>query len=1488
MCARKLNDGGLTVCFYLLAKKEWRSVTRSFYDSEPLQITCQITGENPENEVAFRVGLSEGRLTVEGRLAETGSYQVLRDTEGNAVYLFCCLEERISLGCGRIPVAEKRMLTIGTDYRNDIFYDCFSFMNGKNHLLYQEENRMVFETDSKAESGGEEGAYINKKAVHGKAYLQKGDVLDIYGLGILVLQGVLICYTHFGTLRIAQRKAVPNAADYGGCGRGLLEYPLQRRMAVKESLLKEEVELEEIKTVPKREELPLFLTIGPLFSMILPTLMMLLVGRTVSGQNTGNFYIGSLVMTGTSACFSVFFSLANRGYQRKLQKKLEVKTKQEYLTYLQRVTEYLTTRHEGIREHLFKCYPDAGEIVREGIFFWNGEGVGEKSVKFRLGTGRMSSPITCKISGKKRFLEPSLEARKLYDLVERFRYIHEVPLGIRLTAGGCSGFVGEDGMRLALQLVIQAVSYYGDQSLKVVYFFNENDRKQMQFYNCIKWLPQIWQESSRRRLTAGNNKEAASLIPYLSKLIKERKGTYDGLFYLIVIADFQLLSGEVLLREMMSGQKELPCHTVFVADRQEELPGFAGRLIISQGGEAKICMVGKEDVTPQSIRTELIHTGEAERYMRRLYSIQKEKGSPLPIPEEVTFLQLYQVEKVSELHCLGRWKEQEEMKRIRVPIGISEKARIICLDVHEKFHGPHGLIAGTTGAGKSELLQTYLLSLAVSFSPESVNFFIIDYKGGGMGQAVCELPHCAGVISNLSGSRIKRALLSLKSEAVRRQVLFQKEGVNHIDAYGRLFRENKGKEPVPHLVLVVDEFAELKKEEPEFMQEIISISQIGRSLGIHLLLATQKPAGTVDDKIWSNTRFRLCLRVADRQDSMDMLKRPEAASLTGTGRCYLQVGNDEIFEQFQSGYSNAPYRDVACKETAVLVERCGERVRAESPYKETEIRQLEEVVKYVKETAAKAGYERAKNLWMEELPETLVLEEVSSETENGKGYVLGLYDDPLRQRQKVLCYEPVSDGHLCLCGMQGSGKSTFLQTFLWQICVKHGPEEAGFLLISAGDTNLSGFLQMPHCMGYVKEKKDAECFFYHLEELLKKRKERLVCLSGPELLKRVNDKIKPVFLVIDNYGSFREMTEDIYQAKIEKIAKEGAAFGIYLVLTALAVGGGELSPKLFENMKKTLSLTMSDPMRYPEVLRQYRIQTLPADGVAGRGLCVENGEVFELQIPVISRGDDYERILKIEGYGADCRKREERTKNRYKADKFPRLPDKPKFEELMKICKEEERLPIGYQMNCAKIQTISIPKNFPFLLSGEVGCGKVAVMDNLIKGLTDRGIDGAVFGTEAGKDRELTADVLTTEEAFDTWISERCEEKEKRRFLAIYDLPGFVRMMEKRKRNGKEGSGRMEEKIRKKELLLLAIHRSGQESELLGTFWYEVFSGAGGALHLGGNTAAQRLFAFDDISYSMQTKGEPPGVAYFKEGPSGKTKKLLIPAKKEAHTDDID
>lgn len=351
------------------------------------------------------------------------------------------------------------------------------------------------------------------------------------------------------------------------------------------------------------------------------------------------------------------------------------------------------------------------------------------------------------------------------------------------------------------------------------------------------------------------------------------------------------------------------------------------------------------------------------------------------LPSVITFMQLFGVGKVEHLNVLTRWKENNPTKTLQTPVGIDIYGETFMLDLHEKFHGPHGLVAGMTGSGKSEFIITYILSLAVNYHPYEVAFILIDYKGGGMAKSFEHLPHTAGIITNLDGAAINRSLVSIQSELKRRQEIFAQTSklvnVSNIDIYKyqKLYREGKVSEPLQHLFIISDEFAELKTQQPDFMTQLVSAARIGRSLGVHLILATQKPSGVVDDQIWSNSRFRVCLKVQERADSMDMLKRPDAAELTDTGRFFLQVGYNELFELGQSAWAGAPYNpaEKVVKEqddSVVVVDTNGhaiKQVKLDKGHADSENKQLDVITKYIRSIADSENI-KVKPLWLDPIP----------------------------------------------------------------------------------------------------------------------------------------------------------------------------------------------------------------------------------------------------------------------------------------------------------------------------------------------------------------------------------------------------------------------------------------------------------------------------------------------------------------------------------------
>ena len=412
-------------------------------------------------------------------------------------------------------------------------------------------------------------------------------------------------------------------------------------------------------------------------------------------------------------------------------------------------------------------------------------------------------------------------------------------------------------------------------------------------------------------------------------------------------------------------------------------------------------------------------------------------------------------------------------------------------------------------------MQSYILSIAALFSPYDVSFIIIDFKGGGMANQFKKLPHLNGAITNIDGKQINRSLKSIKAELIKRQELFAKYEVNQIDNYIKLYKEGKADVPLPHLILLVDEFAELKAEQPDFMKELISTARIGRSLGVHLILATQKPSGVVNDQIWSNSKFKLCLKVQEKSDSNEVLHSPLAAEIREPGRAYLQVGNNEIFELFQSAYSGAPafVQSTNAKRKFQInsVSLSGRRavIYEQKPEKnEASMTQLEAVVDYVNEYCEEAHISRLSDIILPPLPEIVSYPEELKKTGTDITVPIGIYDDPDRQAQEGFEIN-ISRNHLYILGSSLSGKTTMLQSMIMGITSKYSPEDVNIYIIDFASMMMRIFENLNH-VGSVVTISDEDKLKNLVKMLLKKidSRRRLLADKGLSSFSSYNNSIK--------------------------------------------------------------------------------------------------------------------------------------------------------------------------------------------------------------------------------------------------------------------------------------------------------------------------------------------------------------------------------------------
>ena len=343
-------------------------------------------------------------------------------------------------------------------------------------------------------------------------------------------------------------------------------------------------------------------------------------------------------------------------------------------------------------------------------------------------------------------------------------------------------------------------------------------------------------------------------------LEEEKEGKKETLnlpHYLFLIDEPAWILDHRIMEYLHMDGEALGVSAVYTGDIRASLPEFAGTVLILKNSEEGVLLTEERKYLEQRLGLYDDRDADFEWMARDLSVLVHEQRITSHIPEQITFFEMYGIRHPEELDIQNRWRRNQSHKSLAVPLGMRSKDDILFLNLHEKAHGPHGLVAGTTGSGKSELIQSYILSLAVNFHPNEVGFLLIDYKGGGMADLFRELPHHLGTITNLDRGGSVRALVSVKAELSRRQRIFGEYHVNHINGYMKLFKEGTAPEAIPHLFIICDEFAELKKEQPDFMKEMVSAARIGRSLGVHLILATQKPAGIVDEQIFCNSRFNI-------------------------------------------------------------------------------------------------------------------------------------------------------------------------------------------------------------------------------------------------------------------------------------------------------------------------------------------------------------------------------------------------------------------------------------------------------------------------------------------------------------------------------------------------------------------------------------------------------------------------------------------------------
>ena len=507
------------------------------------------------------------------------------------------------------------------------------------------------------------------------------------------------------------------------------------------------------------------------------------------------------------------------------------------------------------------------------------------------------------------------------------------------------------------------------------------------------------------------------------------------------------------------------------------------------------------------------------------------------------------------------------------------------------------------------------------------------------------LPHLLGTITNLDGAQSMRALASINAEIHRRERLFGEFEVNHINQYQKKFKNGEATEPLPHLFLISDEFAELKVNQPDFIKELVSIARVGRSLGVHLILATQKPSGVVDDQIWSNSRFKIALKVADRSDSNEMLHTPDAAEITQTGRAYLQVGNNEVYELFQSAWSGADYQpdkdDMGIEDhTIYLINELGQyEILNEDLSGLEDVDEIKEVpteldaiVHHIQLLCEEQEIPPVPQPWLPPLKERIALDEleevqptVAWGQEKPLSVLLGMADIPQAQKQEAVSINLSKDGHILLYGSPGTGKTTFLQTAGMDLARKFSPKALTMYLMDFGTNGLAPLSKLPQVADtmLLDQTEKISKFVRIMEKELNRRKKLLADygVGTLELYRQASGQEEPaIVILLDSYEAFKE---EAYEAELFKllvrISREGLSIGVHLLVTAGRQTN--LRAQLYSNFKHQLSLPQNEAGEVRAIVGSTPL-AMTMEDIKGRALMKrEEVDVIQLALPVYGSND---------------------------------------------------------------------------------------------------------------------------------------------------------------------------------------------------------------------------------------------------------------------------
>jgi len=1089
-----------------------------------------------------------------------------------------------------------------------------------------------------------------------------------------------------------------------------------------------------------------------------------------------------LAVAGGIAGLTVVIWIGIRVQQVREARRNRRKAAVRYRSYLAEQRERIGGVASRQRRALERLYPDPDRIwplVRARRHLWERRRDDGDFLEVRIGSGdvTLAAPLRLDLGSNPLAEHEQDLLAEARGLVEEHRTLEMAPVTVPAARLGSLAVVGhpEEGRALVRAMLCHMAAFHAPDDLRVVASFGPRDEGE---WGWMKWLPHTRGSSVAAPEDAGRHTveladDPADLEVLLAQLVRPRLDLLERLKdagpqaepvsfqQVVVVVDGYEPEGPtgrlLVLDELLTRGREVGVLLVTLVADPDLVPSTIGaRLDLADGGWVSYTEAGPESRRERRVRADAAEPELCEAVARAMapLRLRMRRGRTTTVDSEGLLDLLGQAE-AEILDPAATWPATPGQDLLRTPIGVGEDGSPVHLDLKEAAEegmGPHGLVVGATGSGKSELLRTLVAGLALSHAPEDLALVLVDYKGGATFAELAAVPHVAGMITNIERdlTLVDRMHEALFGELERRQRLLQEAGYfDRVRDYQALRRAqpDRGLPPVPSLLVVIDEFGELLTNRPDFLDLFVSIGRTGRSLGIHLLLATQRLDEGRIRGLEGHLRYRICLRTFSPEESLVALGTRDAFELPPLpGLGYLKV--DSSMQRFKAALATRPYRprralvqeepDVVRAfgptgppgpELAILSD--GETAPSEPPGATSEGRVRTEMQVVVDALARATGSERrARQVWLPPLPAALALDAVldliggKGGAPGGGGWLrapVGLLDRPRNQAQlpHVLDFRG-SGGHLALVGAPRAGKSIVLQTIVAGLALTQDPSDVNVYAADFGGGGLHVLADLPH-VGAVYGRGDREGIHRLVRELraivadrgLAFRRHRLDSMAAYHEARRAGRLSSPygeVFLVVDNWSQLVQELPEVEDDLTELVAT-GLHYGIHVVLSANRWNDLRLAVR--DNVGGRLELRLNDPIE-SEVDR--RAAAAIPEGTPGRAL-TRGGEQVQVALPRIDgRADVGGLSLGIESLVAAVTKRWEGLPA---APVVPMLPTQVRPADLPQPAADPDPgVAIGLEefgLEPARVDLFGAEPHF--LVYGDAECGKTTLLRGWIERL---------------------------------------------------------------------------------------------------------------------------------------------------------------------------